>query len=338
MKRVICAVGLLVLVTGCGGKEIKLDGAGSTLVQPLMEKWADEFAKSKQGTIYYESIGSGIGIQRFAAHISDFACTEAPLSDQETTEAKQGGGDVLYLPLVFGAVVPAYHLDGLTAPLTFSGGVLADIYLGKITRWNDPALKELNPGVTLPDREIAVVHRSEPSGSTFLWSEYLAKVSPTWKEKVGIGTALNWPTGSGRLGNRGVAQEIKDTPGTIGYVSLGYASSKGLAHGQVKNRAGEAVAGSIASIRAAAAGAEIPEDLRLSLVDAPGKGAFPISGVVWAVVQTRQSTEKRRALVEFLRWAAHDGQEFAEGLNYAPLSAEVVKRIDARLDQLAAGN
>jgi phosphate transport system substrate-binding protein len=338
MKPAFYALGLIVLTAGCSGSEAKLVGAGSTFVQPLMEKWADEFAAQKKGTVYYESLGSGIGLQRFASRVTDFACTEAPLPEQELDAARQQGDEVYHIPLVLGAVVPAYNLDGMTTPLTFSGPVLADIYLGKITDWNDKALQELNPGAKLPAKPIVVLHRSEPSGTTYIWSEFLSKLSPEWKKKVGVGTSPNWSVGTGYLGNEGVASAIKETPGSLGYVSLTYALRKGLTPGLVKNAEGEAIAASLDSVHAAAAALkEIPDDLRLSITNAPGKGVYPLSGVVWAVVHGQQQASKRKDLAAFLRWTTHDGQGFVEALHYARLPANLVGRIDARLDQFAAG-
>jgi phosphate transport system substrate-binding protein len=236
-------------------------------------------------------------------------------------------------------VVPAYHLSGFKEPITFSGPVLADIYLGKVAKWDDPALQKLNPGVTLPNTPITVVHRSEGSGTAFIWTDYLGKVSPAWKSKPGVGMSVQWPVGVGKAGNAGVAEAIKRTDGAIGYVQLDYAIQDKLAIGLVKNRAGMVVKADHASVTAAARSslANIPADLRFSMTDAAAADAYPIAGTVWAIVYVKQPAANGKALADFLRWATHEGQASAEKLHYAPLPAELVERVDRKLDQLAAG-
>jgi phosphate transport system substrate-binding protein len=235
--------------------------------------------------------------------------------------------------------VPAFNLPGFKEPVTFSGPVLADIFLGKITTWNDKALQDLNPGVTLPDTPMSVVHRSDGSGTTYIWTDYLTKVSADWKSKVGTGMLIKWPAGTGKAGNAGVAELIKSKPGAIGYVPLDYALRESIGVGLVKNRAGSAVKADLSSVTAAAKNslAEIPADLRFSLTDAPGENAYPIAGVSWAIVYAKQPAGKAKALADFLRWATHEGQGFAEELHYARLPAELVERIDKKLDQIAGG-
>jgi phosphate ABC transporter phosphate-binding protein len=339
-RFVIGAVLASVVLSGCNDPAgQKLNGTGSTFVQPIMNKWAEEYQKANRGIVNYEPIGSSAGVQRMATGLFDFACTDSPLNDAQLASLK-GTGDIVFVPLVLGAVVPAYNLPGLKEPLTFSGPVLADIFLGKITRWDDKALQELNPNVTLPETPIAVLHRSDGSGTTFIWTDYLSKVSPDWRSKVGPGMTVAWPAGKGKAGNGGVAELVKSTPGGIGYLQLDYALKNNLNIGQVKNRSGASVKATVASVTAAAKSsvAEIPADLRFSITDAPGPDAYPVSGAVWAIAPINQSGGKGKPLADFLRWATHDGQEFVEGLHFARLPSELVERIDKKLDQIAGGS
>jgi phosphate ABC transporter phosphate-binding protein len=334
----IGAIVAAVFVSGCDDRA-KVNGTGSTFVQPIMNKWAEEYQKANRGQVNYEAVGSSAGLQRLTTGVFDFACTDAPLNDAQLAAVRKSGGDILYIPLVLGAVVPAYNLNGFKEPVTFSGPVLADIFLGKITTWNDKALQELNPGVTLPNTPIVVVHRSDGSGTTYIWTDYLSKVSADWKGKAGAGMLVKWPAGTGKAGNAGVAELIKSTPGAIGYIQLDYALREKIDVGPVKNRAGTAVKADLSSVTAAAKSslAEIPADLRFSLTDAAGADAYPIAGVSWAIVYAKQPAGKAKALADFLRWATHEGQDFAEGLHYARLPGELVERIDKKLDQIAGG-
>jgi phosphate transport system substrate-binding protein len=302
-----------------------------------MSRWTEEYRKAKCGEVNYEAIGSSAGVKRLATGVFDFACTDAPLSEPQLAAVNQAGGDILYIPLILGAVVPAYNVPGFEEPLTFSGAVLADIFLGKITHWNDKALQDLNSAVTLPDLPITVVHRSDGSGTTYIWTDYLTKVSAAWRRGAGVGMSVKWPAGSGRPGNAGVAEMVKSTPGAIGYVQLGYALRDRISVGLVRNRAGTAVRATSSSVTAAAKSslAEIPADLHFSLTDPAGADAYPISGTVWAIVYARPRTSTGKALADFLRWATHDGQGFAEGLHYARLPDELVGRIDKKLDKIA---
>jgi phosphate transport system substrate-binding protein len=235
-----------------------------------------------------------------------------------------------------GAIVPAYNVPGVDKPLQFTGEVLADIFLGKIKKWNDQALKDLNPGVSLPDTDIAIVHRSDGSGSTYIFSEFLSKLSPEWKEKVGVGTSLKWPTGVGQKGTEGVAGHVGRTTGAIGYVELIYALQNNIGYGSVKNKEGNFVLANLDSVTAAATGAltDIPEDLRYSLTNAPGKDSYPISGTVWAVIYVNQPPGKGQQVVDFLRWVTHQGQDFAKELHYARLPQGLIERVDKKLDQV----
>lgn len=319
---------------GGGAGNIKLNGAGSTFVFPMMSKWSALYDSVKPGVqVNYQSIGSGGGIRQVTAKTVDFGATDGPMTDGQLQEAKK---PVLHIPVVMGAVVPAYNLPG-NPTVNFSGPVLADIFLGKIKKWNDPALVALNPGVKLPDRPIVVVHRADGSGTTYIWVDYLAKVSAEWKSKVGVATSVNWPVGLGGKGNEGVAGQVKRTPGTLGYVELIYALQNKITFGSVKNSAGQYIKASAASVSAAGAGAAdtIPADLRVSITDAPGAGAYPISGFVWALAYTGQGDQKRgQALTDFLWWVIHDGQKATKPLDYAPLPDEVVKMAEEKVKEM----
>jgi phosphate ABC transporter phosphate-binding protein len=330
------AGGVVTLLGGCGGSDRRLNGGGSTFVYPMMSKWADEYKKATGVEVNYQSIGSGGGIQQMTAKTFDFGCTDAPMNEEQIEKCRQQGGEPLHIPLVLGAVVPTYNLKGVDTPLRFTGPVLADIYLKKITKWNDKALRDLNPGVDLPNQEIVVVHRSDGSGTTYIWVDYLSKVSPPWKKKVGVGPSVDWPTGIGQKGNEGVAGQVRRSAGAIGYVELIYALQNDMSYGLVKNQEGEFVKASLESVTAAADASlkEIPEDLRFSITNAPGKESYPISGTVWAVVYDKLPAGKGQMVVDFLRWVTHDGQQSAKGLDYAPLPRGLVTRLEKKLDSI----
>jgi phosphate transport system substrate-binding protein len=348
MKRT-CGIGLLTVVlagscsvgcSGCsGGQEKRLNAAGSSFVNPMMSKWAGEYEKAKGVQVNYQSIGSGGGISSMTDRSADFGCTDSPLNPEQLQKCRDNGSDPVHIPLVMGAVVICYNLEEVKEPLRFSGPVLADIYLGKITKWSDKALKDLNPGVTLPDKEIVVIHRSEGSGTTYIFSDYLSKVSPEWKKRVGFGISLDWPAGVGQKGSEGVSGQVRRTAGSIGYVELTYALQNKIQTGLVKNQAGEFVEASLESVTAAADASlkEIPDDLRFSITDAPGKEPYPISGTVWAVLYQRQPAGKGRMVVDFLRWATHEGQQYAEALHYAKLPRGLVERVEKKLDGIQVG-
>jgi phosphate transport system substrate-binding protein len=345
MKRKLALTAMAVTVitwAGCGGggkQEQRLNAGGSTFVYPMMSKWASEYDKIKGVKVNYQSIGSGGGIQQMTARTFDFGCTDAPMNDEQLKKAQETGGDVVHVPLLMGAVVPIYNLEGIKEPLRFSGTVLADIYLEKIKKWNDPELTKLNPGVELPDKDILTVHRSDGSGTTYIWVDYLSKVSQPWQRKIGVGTSVNWPGGVAAKGNEGVAGKVLQSPGGIGYVELIYALQNKIKFGMVQNREGEFIKPSLDSVTAAAKGAltDIPEDLRYSLTDAPGKESYPISGTVWAVVYVHQPPDKGKAVVDFLRWVTHEGQEYAKDLDYARLPEELIRRLERKLDQVQVG-
>ncbi len=309
-------------VGGGSGEAKRLNGEGSTFVYPLMTKWASEYDKAKGVQVNYKSTGSGAGIQQMISKTEDFGCTDAPLNDEQLAKAKQEGGDVVHVPLAMGAVVPIYNLPEVKRPIRFSGKVLADIYLGNIKKWNDPALAKLNPGVELPDQDILTVHRSDGSGTTYIWTDYLSKVSDEWKDQVGRGTSVNWPgRGVAAKGNEGVSGKVSQSGGSVGYVELIYAVQNKIGFGHVQNKQGAFPEPSLESVTAAAKGAmtNIPDDLRYSLTNASGKDSYPISGTTWAVVYVNQPPDKAPALKEFLRWVTHEGQQYTQDLTYARL-------------------
>jgi phosphate ABC transporter phosphate-binding protein len=324
-------------VGGGSGTVGKVEGGGSTLIAPLMEKWVGVYAKAKGVKVDYGRAGSGKGISQTIAGIYDFGCTDAPMSEQQLKEAQEHHGAVVHIPLAMGSIVPAYNLKGIDERLKFTGPVLADIYLGKIKKWNDKALADLNPGVKLPDQNIVVFRRSEPSGTTFTFTTYLSKVSPEWKEKVGSGLEVSWPAGDGAKGTDGVASQVSNTAGGLGYIEALYAiaNKAKIQFGSVRNKKGKDVLGSdLAAITAAAEGIDIPDNLCFLLVDADGDNAYPICAVTWAVFYQNLSEKgaKGKALVEFFRWAVHDGQEETTKLDYAALPKKVVELIDKKLD------
>ncbi len=322
---------------GCGGSReqtTRLNAGGSTCIYPMMSKWASEYERSGRVRINYRPVGSEGGIREMIARTLDFGCTGGPMNDEQLNEAKEVGGEVIHVPLAMGAVVPAYSLDEVRGPLTFSGPVLADIYLGKVKKWDDKALRELNPGVSLPAKDIMVIHRADGSGATHVWTDYLAKVSPEWKQRVGVGTSVNWPCGNGVEGGHGPAGRLKAFPGALCYIELTYALQDDVRFGAVRNRDGVPVRASLKSIAAAAGNAlkDVPEDLRYSITDAPGQDSYPICGTVWAVLYVRQPPDKAEAVRDYLRWCTHDGQQFCEGLEYARLPEGLVRRVEQKLD------
>lgn len=339
----LVAVSILVSA-GCsggkdGGSKARLNAGGSTFVFPMLSAWADEYKSATGVEVNYQSIGSGGGIQQMTAKTFDFGCTDGPMNQEQLDKAKEVGGEAVHIPLVMGAVVPAYTLKGVTEPLKFTGPLLADIFMGKVKKWNDPALQEINPGIDLPDLGIVVIHRSDGSGTTYVWADYLAKVSPAWKKEIGVGTSLKWPVGIGQKGNEAVARQTKQTEGGIGYIELTYALQTGIPYGHVKNKAGHFIKPTLESVRAAAASAlsDIPDDLRYSITDAPGKDAYPVSGTVWAVVYAKLGAERGQAVKDFLHWATHEGQKHCEPLHYTPLPEGLVKRIEKKLDSITVG-
>jgi phosphate transport system substrate-binding protein len=320
---------------GRSGGSLQITGAGATFPNPLYQKWFSDYeALHPEVRINYQSVGSGAGIRQLTSRTVFFGASDSPMNDEQIQAAP---GTVLHFPTVLGAVVPDYNLAGVPGALEFTGAVLADIYLGKITRWNDPALTRLNPSVPLPASDITVVHRSDGSGTTFIFADYLGKVSPEFRTTVGAATSVQWPVGIGGKGNEGVAGMVAQTPGSIGYIELVYALQNRMAYGSVQNANGEFVTASVESVTAAAAGAAatMPADFRVSITDAPGAGAYPISSFTWILLyQAAGDRARSRAMVNFMRWALTDGQAAASGLGYAPLPASVVEQELRSLDTI----
>jgi phosphate transport system substrate-binding protein len=316
----------LALAAGLGAQSVQINGAGATFPYPIYSKWFSEYNKLKPNVrINYQSIGSGGGIRQITAQTVFFGATDGPMTEEQILAAP---GKILHLPTVLGADVPVYNLPGVSGELKFSGTLLADIFLGKVTKWNDPALVKLNPQAKLPATDITVVHRSDGSGTTYIWVDYLAKVSPEWKKRVGVATSVNWPTGVGGKGNEGVSGLVQQVPGSIGYVELIYALQNKIAYGSVQNLAGEFLRASTQSVTAAAASAaaKMPADFRVSITNAEGKGAYPISSFTWLLLyENPKDKAQSKAMVDFVKWALSDGQKFAAELGYAPIPAEVVK-------------
>ena len=307
-------------------QSLQINGAGATFPNPIYSKWFDEYNKKNPNVrINYQPIGSGGGIRQITAQTVFFGATDGPMTEEQILAAP---GKIWHLPTVLGADVPVYNLPGVSGEIKFSGALLADIFLGKVTKWNDAALVKLNPAAKLPATDITVVHRSDASGTTYIFVDYLAKASPEWKKRVGVATSVNWPTGVGGKGNEGVAGLVQQVPGSIGYVELIYALQNKIAYGSVQNLAGEFVRASVASVTAAAAGAatKMPADFRVSITNAEGKGVYPISSFTWLLLyENPKDKAQSKAMVEFVKWALSDGQKFAPELGYAPLPAEVVK-------------
>jgi len=323
---------------GGGGSSVSLQGAGATFPNPLYQKWLSEYGKLHSNVrIDYQSIGSGGGIKQLKEQTVDFGASDAPMNDDDL---KSAPGEILHVPTVLGAVVLTYNLEGISQPLRFSQEVIADIFLGKIKKWNDPKIAADNPGVTLPANDITVVHRSDGSGTSAVFTDYLSKISAEWKEKVGSGTSPSWPTGIGGKGNEGVTGQVKNTPNTIGYVELAYAVQNKLPVAHIKNASGNFVEPSIDAVTAAASAsaANTPEDLRVSITNAAGAQAYPISSYTYILVYKEQKdAAKGKALVDFLWWGIHDGENFAKELQYAPLPDDIVKRAEAKIGSITAG-
>jgi phosphate transport system substrate-binding protein len=310
-----------------------LTGAGATFPNPIYTKWFDSYAKATWVRINYQSIGSGGGIRQFTEGTVDFGATDGPMNDEQIAAVK---GNVVHVPTVLGAVVVTYNLPALgKAALKFDGLTIADVFLGKITQWSDPRIAKLNPGVKLPASDIIVVHRSDGSGTSFIFTDYLSKISPEWKTKVGKATSVEWPTGLGGKGNEGVTQQVKQSEGAIGYVELIYAISNGLPVAQIKNADGRYIEPTLKSVSAAAASSKLPPDtdFRISITNAPGADAYPISSFTWLLVHKEGSdTSKDRRLRDFLHWMVQpEAQRMAADLHYAPLPMPVIELVEKRI-------
>jgi phosphate transport system substrate-binding protein len=317
------------------GGTVSLNGAGATFPYPLYSKWMSEYNRLHPDIqINYQSIGSGGGIRQIQAKTVDFGATDAPMNEEEEAKAP---GKLVHTPMTMGAVAVAYNVPGL-AELNLDADALAGIYLGAITKWNDPKLAQANAGAKLPATPIVVAYRSDGSGTTAVFTDYLGKVSPAWKEKVGVGKSVKWPVGLGAKGNEGVTGQVKTTPGAIGYVELAYAMQNALPMISLKNASGKFVKPSIAAITAAASGVELPDSLHVSITNAPGEAAYPIASFSYILVyEDTGDALKGKVLANFLWWAVHDGQRLAEPLYYAPLPSVVVTKVEARLKTLRSG-
>jgi phosphate transport system substrate-binding protein len=330
MKKIMLVVSLLlgaaVLVAADAGT-ILLNAAGATFPYPIYSKWFDVYHTAHPNIqINYQSIGSGGGIRQLQAGTVDFGASDGPMSDEQLAQSKF---KILHFPTVLGADVPSYNIPGVGGELNFTQKALAGIFLGSITKWNDPELTKANPGVNLPNADIVVVHRSDGSGTTYIWTDFLSKVSDEWKNKVGKGTSVNWPVGLGGKGNEGVSGLVKQTPDAIGYIELVYAAQNNITFGKVQNAAGKFVKADLAGVTAAAAGAakDMPEDFRVSITNAPGATAYPVSSFTWLLIPAHiDDAAKRDAIKGFLKWMLVDGQKYNEGLTYAQLPKTVVEK------------
>lgn len=316
---------------------VSVNGAGATFPNPLYSKWIAEYGKAKPNVkINYQSVGSGAGIKQITDKTVDFGASDAPMSDEALAKAP---GKLVHIPTTLGSVVVTYNVPDVTSPLKLSPEALTGIYLGEIKKWNDAKLVALNPDAKLPAKDITVAYRSDGSGTTAVFTDYLVKVSPAWKDKVGTGTSVKWPTGIGGKGNEGVTGTVKSTPGTIGYVELAYAKQNKLPVAELENAAGKFVAPTLESVSAAAAAMadKVPDDLRVSITNAPGDGSYPIAAFTYLLVyEDAGNFDKSKAFADFVWWAVHDGQQFNEPLFYSKLPAEIVKRDEAKLKALKA--
>jgi phosphate transport system substrate-binding protein len=314
--------------------QTSLNGAGATFPYPMYSKWFSEYHKLHPDVeINYQSIGSGGGIRQVLAGTVDFGASDGPMTDDQLKEAKT---KILHVPTVLGADVPAYNIPGVTAELKFTPETLAGIFLGKITSWNDASLKKDNPEVNLPNQSIILVHRSDGSGTTYIWTDYLSKISPEWQSQVGKGTSVKWPVGLGGKGNEGVAGLIRQMPGAIGYIELIYAVQNKIPYGVVRNAAGIFVKASLESVTAAAGSVKnMPADFRVSITNAPGKDAYPISSFTWLLIPVRSKDAARgKILADFLNWMVDDGQKMTAELTYAPLPQSVAAKVKAEIKQV----
>lgn len=332
LNLILCLGLLTVAAPRAVRAQMLINGAGATFPYPLYSKWFDEYAKLDTSVRFnYQSIGSGGGQKQILAQTVDFGASDGPMSDDNLAKASS---KLLHIPTVAGAVVVTYNLDGVSS-LKLDGPTIAEIFQGKITSWNDRRIAALNPGVKLPGTDLVVVHRSDGSGTSYIFTDFLSSVSKDWETHVGRNTAVHWPTGLGAKGNEGVAGQVKQLPGTIGYVELAYAHQNKLPVAQIKNSAGQYIVPSLESISEALASAKIPDDFRFSIVNPPGEKAYPISGATWILVyEHQQDAAKGKKLVEFLQWALTKGEGMAATLDYAPLPAAVQARVLERVKEI----
>lgn len=325
MKHAITAMAVIALGASLTAQKMQINGAGATFPNPIYSKWFSEYNKLHPDIqINYQPIGSGGGIRQITNRTVFFGASDGPMTNDQLMAAP---GKLLHFPTVLGGVVPVYNIPGFSGELKFTGQLLADIYLGTVTKWNDPAILKLNPDANLPDADISVMHRSDGSGTTYIWCDYLSKVAPEYKKRVGVNTSVKWPVGVGGKGNEGVAALVSQTPGAIGYVELIYALQNKISYGSVQNMNGKFLKASIDTVTEAAAGAAkaMPADFRVSITNAPGDNAYPISSFTWLLLyENPQDKVQSRAMVDFVKWALTDGQRYCEGLGYAPLPKNVV--------------
>lgn len=334
MMRKVILFWLCVLLPVAALGQTKLNGAGATFPYPMYSKWFSEYHKLHSDIeINYQSIGSGGGIRQVSEGTVEFGASDMPMNDEQLKAAKS---KILNIPTVLGAVVPVYSVPGVSAELKFTPDVLAGIFLGRITKWNDKAIAAANPGVNFPDKDIVVIHRSDGSGTTFIWTDYLSKVSADWKSQVGSGTAVKWPLGLGGKGNEQVAAYVRQMPGAIGYVELIYALQTKIPFGSVQNAAGNFVKGSLDSVTAAAASApKMPADFRVSITNAPGKDAYPIASFTWLLIPVQsKDPAKGKILSDFLTWMVTDGQKMTSALAYAPLPDNVAAKVKEAIKEV----
>jgi phosphate transport system substrate-binding protein len=333
LKRFTFVILLVFALATVTFAQTTLTGAGATFPYPMYSKWFSDYHKLHSDiAINYQSIGSGGGIAQVTAGTVDFGASDGPMSDEQLSKAKT---KIVHIPTVLGGVVPAYNIPGVTQELKFTPEALAGIFLGRITSWNDNAIQSVNKDVKLPNTPIVVVHRSDGSGTTYVWTDYLSKVSPDWKGGPGKGTSIKWPVGLGAKGNEGVAGQIRQVEGAIGYIELIYALQNKIPYGSVKNSSGNFVKASLDSVTAAAQGAKIPNDYRVSITNAPGKEAYPIASFTWLLIPEKSADpNKGKILVDFLNWMLNDGQKETTELSYAPLPTEVAARVKETVKQL----
>ncbi|MFI5088571.1 MAG: phosphate ABC transporter substrate-binding protein PstS [Terriglobales bacterium] len=329
MRKFFAPLLFCVSLLASGGWAQNLNGAGATFPYPIYSKWFNEYHNLHPSVqINYQSIGSGGGIRQVTEGTVDFGATDGPMNNDQIAAFKQKRATtILHFPTVLGADVPAYTIPGVTAELNFTPEALAGIFLGTVRKWNDPAIAKANPNVKLPETDIIVIHRSDGSGTTYVWTDYLSKISPEWNGRVGKGTSVSWPVGLGGKGNEGVAGMVRQMAGSIGYVELIYAVQNHMPYGKVRNSAGNFVKADLASVTAAAAGAKVPDDFRVSITNAPGKDAYPVSSFTWLLIpQNIKDATKREIIKGFLNWMLTDGQNLTSALAYAPLPKEVIGR------------
>ncbi len=347
---IIALLGLTLILAACGGSSSttggatcpstkQLNGGGSTFINPLFSKMFSVYPNAKCGAnVNYQSIGSGAGINNLLQGIVDFGATDAPMSDAQLAQSKKG--PILHIPVTIGAVAISYNLSNISSHLNLTGPIIANVFLGNIKFWDDPQIKAINSGVTLPHQSITVVHRSDGSGTTGIFTHYLSAVSPDWQSKVGAGTTVNWPTGVGGKGNAGVAAQVKSTAGSIGYNELAYVLANNIQYAAVENANKKFVLPSVESATAASQNiSTFPDDLRFYFVNAPGDGSYPVTGFTWVVVYQNQSnTDKGKAVADMLWWVTHDGQQYATSLNYVPLPQTVVTKDEAKIKSMTCGS